>query len=96
MPGILSKLTTFEPKWQCVETNSLTTEEIATVLEAKVVQGKFHKCVRIIFNTGEASYIDIEDQDETYKVFDIVDLTKIRIKTLSKPGREDIYRAVFV
>lgn len=47
--------------------------------------------MRIIFNTGEASYIDIEDQDETYKVFDIVDLTRIRIKTLSKPGREDTY-----
>lgn len=89
--NIFSALRVYAGKWNVKESRSFTSDEIAAVQSATVVDSQYGQSVCFMMVGGGMSYIPL-DQNSSKSTGDAVDLTKARLLTLSKQGEADIYR----
>lgn len=89
--NIFSALKVYADKWNVKHTRDFTSEEIAAVSSATVVDSQYGQSVCFMMVSGGQSYIPL-DNNSSKAVGDSVDLTKAKLLTLSKAGEADIYR----
>lgn len=91
MANIFNKLPHFEEKWTPIEVRAFDQEELDAVLEAVVRESKYGFSVKLVFKAGDFTFIPLEE-GTSFSPGDKVDLTKVKLVTLAKPGRDNIYR----
>lgn len=89
--NIFSALRVYAGKWQVKETKKFSSEEIALVDRAEVVDSQYGQSVCFFMKSGGMTYIPL-DQNSTKATGDTVDLSTASLVTLSKQGEADIYR----
>lgn len=77
--------------WRVIEERPFNLEEIDLVTETIVVASKYGKCCCFFMKSGCKAYIPIAN-DANVAVGEIIDLTKVKVQTLSKDGKADINR----
>lgn len=89
--NIFSALRVYAGKWNEKEVKSFTSEEVALVDKAEVVESQYGLSVCFFMKAGGQSYIPL-DQNSSAAIGDTIDLTKAQVVTLQKQGENDIYR----
>ena len=89
--NIFNALRIYAGKWSEKDAREFSSDEVAAVEQAKVVESNFGFSVCFIMKSGGQTYIPL-DQNSSLGVDDLVDLTKAKLITLSRPGENDIYR----
>lgn len=89
--NIFSALRVYAGKWSEKETKSFTSEEIALVDKAEVVESNYGLSVCFFMKAGGQSYIPL-DQNSSAAIGDVIDLSKAQVVTLEKKGEKDIFR----
>lgn len=89
--NIFSALRVYAGKWQVKEAKKFSSEEIALVDRAEVVDSQYGQSVCFFMKSGGMTYIPL-DQNSTKATGDTVDLSTASLVTLSKQGEADIYR----
>ena len=89
--NIFGKLKMYASKWSETECRNFTPEEIAAVQSATVVASQYGNSVCFFMVEGGQCYIPL-DRDSSLGVGEPVDLQVAKLKTLSKPGEDDIMR----
>ena len=89
--NIFSTLRIYAGKWNVKESRSFTSDEVAAVQSATVVDSQYGQSVCFMMVGGGMSYIPL-DQNSSKATGDTVDLTEAKLLTLSKQGEADIYR----
>lgn len=89
--NIFSALRVYAGKWQVKATKKFSSEEIALVDRAEVVDSQYGQSVCFFMKSGGMTYIPL-DQNSTKATGDTVDLSTASLVTLSKQGEADIYR----
>ena len=89
--NIFSALRVYAGKWNLKESRSFTSDEIAAVQSATVVDSQYGQSVCFLMVSGGQTYIPL-DQNSSKATGDTVDLSKASLLTLSKQGEADIYR----
>lgn len=89
--NIFSALRVYAGKWNVKGTRAFTSEEIAAVDTAKVVDSQYGQSVCFIMKSGGQTFIPL-DQNSSKATGDIVDLNAASLVTLEKQGEADIYR----
>ena len=89
--NIFGKLKMYASKWQETDCRNFTNEEIAAVQSATVVASQYGNSVCFFMVEGGQCYIPL-DRDSSLGVGEPVDLQVAKLKTLSKPGEDDIMR----
>lgn len=89
--NIFSALRVYAGKWNEKETKSFTSEEIALVDKAEVVESNYGLSVCFFMKAGGQSYIPL-DQNSSAAIGEQIDLTKAQVVTLQKQGKKDIFR----
>lgn len=89
--NIFSALRVYAGKWNEKETKSFTSEEIALVDKAEVVESNYGLSVCFFMKAGGQSYIPL-DQNSSAAIGEQIDLTKAQVVTLEKKGEKDIFR----
>lgn len=88
---IFSALRVYAGKWSEKETRNFSSEEVAAVEKAEVVESQYGFSVCFFMVGGGQSYIPL-DQNSSAAIGEQIDLTKASLVTLSRPGEDDIYR----
>ena len=91
--NIFSLLKQYAAKWQETSSRNFTDEEIQSVVSNEIVESQYGNSVCFHLMNGAQVYIPC-DRDCTKGVGESIDLTKAVLKTLSKPGEEDILRVM--
>lgn len=92
--NIFSSIKKYAGKWMQVGADrNFSAEEIAAVESAEIVASQYGNSVKFCFTNGEIGFIPVSN-DSSKSVGDSVDLKTAKIRTLSKPGEEDITRIV--
>ena len=81
----------YATKWQETDCRPFTEEEISAVERAEVVASQYGHSVCFLMVGGGQCYIPL-DRDSSLGVGELVDLQTAKLKTLSKPGEDDIMR----
>ena len=89
--NIFSALRVYAGKWSETAKRAFTSDEIAAVSSATVVDSQYGNSVCFMMVSGGQTYIPL-DQNSNKSVGDTVDLSKAELVTLSKQGEADIYR----
>lgn len=89
--NIFSALQVYMGKWSEKSSRPFSSEEIAAVQEATVVESQYGFSVCFLLKAGGTSYIPLEGES-TLTVGDHVDLSTAKLVTLERQGDEDIYR----
>lgn len=89
--NIFRKVKMYATKWKETDCRPFTAEEIAAVQSATVVASQYGNSVCFFMVEGGQCYIPL-DRDSTLGVGEPVDLKVAKLKTLSKPGEDDIMR----
>ena len=89
--NIFSALRVYAGKWNVKDTRAFTSEEIAAVDTAKVVDSQYGQSVCFIMKSGGQTFIPL-DQNSSKATGDTVDLNAASLVTLEKQGEADIYR----
>ena len=89
--NIFRKVKMYATKWQETECRNFTNEEIAAVQSATVVASQYGHSVCFFMVEGGQCYIPL-DRESSLGVGEPVDLQVAKLKTLSKPGEDDILR----
>ena len=89
--NIFSALRVYAGKWNVKETRAFTSEEIAAIDAATVVDSQFGQSVCFMMKAGGMTYIPL-DQNSSKATGDKVDLSAAKLVTLAKQGEADIYR----
>ena len=89
--NIFNSLRIYAGKWTEKSARSFSSEEIAAVQQAKVVESQYGFSVCFFMKQGGQTYVPL-DQNSTLGIDAIVDLTKAQLVTLQRPGENDIYR----
>lgn len=89
--NIFSALRVYAGKWNVKDTRAFTSEEIAAVDTAKVVDSQYGQSVCFMMKSGGQTFIPL-DQNSSKATGDIVDLNAASLVTLEKQGEADIYR----
>ena len=89
--NIFNALRVYAGKWSEKDVRDFTSDEVAAVKEAKVVDSNFGYSVCFIMHSGGQTYIPL-DQSSLLVSGDSVDLTRAKLVTLQRPGEKDIYR----
>lgn len=89
--NIFSALRVYAGKWNVKESRSFTSDEIAAVQSATVVDSQYGQSVCFLMVSGGQTYIPL-DQNSSKATGDTIDLSKAELLTLSKQGEADIYR----
>lgn len=89
--NIFSALQVYAGKWNEKEVRAFSSEELAAIESAKVVDSQYGQSVCFMMKSGGMSYIPL-DQNSSKAVGDAVNLEEASLVTLSKQGEADIYR----
>ena len=89
--NVFRRLKHYASKWSETECRPFTPEEISAVESATVVASQYGNSVCFLMVGGGQCYIPL-DRDSTLGVGEPVDLQVAKLKTLSKPGEDDIMR----
>lgn len=89
--NVFLRLKPYATKWKETNCRPFTAEEIAAVQSATVVASQYGNSVCFLMVGGGQCYIPL-DRDSTLGVGEPVDLQVAKLKTLSKPGEDDIMR----
>ena len=89
--NIFSALKVYAGKWSEKNVRDFTSDEVAAVEQAKVVESQYGFSVCFFMKSGGQSYIPL-DQNSSASIGDTIDLTKATLVTLGKQGEKDIYR----
>ena len=89
--NIFSALRVYAGKWSEKNVRDFTSDEVAAVEQAKVVESQYGFSVCFFMKGGGQSYIPL-DQNSSLGIDAVVDLTKAKLVTLQRPGENDIYR----
>lgn len=89
--NIFSALRVYADKWGVKDSRDFTSEEIAAVDSATVVDSQYGQSVCFMMASGGQTYIPL-DNNSSKATGDTVDLTKAKLLTLSRAGDADIYR----
>ena len=89
--NIFGSLKVYAGKWQVKNSRQFSTDEIAAVESATVVESQFGQSVCFVMVSGGQTYIPL-DQNSSKANGDTVDLSQASLVTLSKQGEADIYR----
>jgi hypothetical protein len=89
--NIFSSLRVYAGKWNEAAKRAFTSDEIAAVSSAYVVDSQYGQSVCFVMLSGGQTYIPL-DQNSSKATGDIVDLSKAELVTLSRQGEADIYR----
>lgn len=89
--NIFSALRVYAGKWSEKKSRQFTSEEVAAVEKAEVVESQFGLSVCFFMCAGGQTYIPL-DQNSSVAIGEHIDLSKAALVTLCRPGEEDIYR----
>ena len=89
--NIFSALRIYAGKWSEKSVRDFSSEEIAAVDKAEVVESQYGFSVCFFMKSGGQTYVPL-DQNSSLGIGSIVDLTKAQLVTLERPGEQDIYR----
>ena len=89
--NIFSALRVYAGKWSEKNVRDFSSDEIAAVELAKVVESQYGLSVCFTMIAGGQTYIPL-DQNSSLGIDDIVNLSKAKLVTLQRPGEDDIYR----
>lgn len=89
--NIFSALRVYAGKWNVKESRDFTSDEIAAVEKATVVDSQYGQSVCFMMIGGGMTFIPL-DQNSSKATGDTVDLSSAKLVTLSKQGEADIYR----
>lgn len=89
--NIFSALRVYAGKWSEKNSRNFSSEEVAAVEKAEVVESQYGFSVCFFMVGGGQSYIPL-DQNSSAAIGEQIDLTKASLVTLSRPGEDDIYR----
>lgn len=89
--NIFASLRIYAGKWSETAKRAFTSEEIAAVNTATVVESQYGFSVCFFMKSGGQTYIPL-DTNSSLSEGDKVDLTKALLVTLSRAGEADIYR----
>lgn len=95
MSNLFANLKKYQESWTLVSVDALDAEDLSLLHHGEIVKSTYGTSVKLYLNQGGFFYIPMDDRDETYTIGDIVDLNRLRIKTLRKEGEKDIQRVVF-
>ena len=89
--NIFSALRVYAGKWSEKSVRDFSSEEVAAVEQAKVVESQYGFSVCFMMKAGGQTYVPL-DQNSSLGIDDVVDLSTAKLVTLQKPGESDIYR----
>jgi len=89
--NIFSALRVYAGKWSEKNSRNFSSEEVAAVKKAEVVESQYGLSVCFFMVGGGQSYIPL-DQNSSAAIGEQIDLTKAQLVTLQRPGEDDIYR----
>ena len=89
--NIFNALRIYAGKWSEKSVRDFSSEEIAAVDKAEVVESQYGLSVCFFMKSGGQTYVPL-DQNSSLGIGSIVDLTKAQLVTLERPGEQDIYR----
>ena len=89
--NIFNALRVYAGKWAETARRKFSSDEIAAVESATVVDSQYGLSVCFIMKAGGQTYIPL-DQNSSKSIGDTVDLSKADLLTLSRQGDADIYR----
>ena len=89
--NIFSSLRVYAGKWSEKETRNFSSEEVAAVAKAEVVESQYGFSVCFFMKSGGQTYVPL-DQNSNLGLGALVDLTKAKLVTLQRAGEADIYR----
>ena len=89
--NIFNSLRVYAGKWSEKETRNFSSEEVAAVAKAEVVESQYGLSVCFFMTSGGQTYVPL-DQNSGLSIGDTIDLTKAELVTLQRSGEKDIYR----
>lgn len=93
MLNIFASLKKYASKWAEKEVRPFNADEIAAVTRNEIIASQYGNSCCFYMVDGSQCYIPL-DRDCTKGVGESIDLTKAVLKTLAKPGEEDILRVM--
>lgn len=90
--GLLSKLRTYQGKWNVTSRDSFDESEINEIVSNEVVPSEYGNSVKLTREDGQVSFLPISNTSRDVRVGESVDLAKCFVLTLSRTGDNDIYR----
>lgn len=94
MSNLFKNLKKYDTAWSIVSIDTFDEEDLSMIKFAEVVKSTYGTSLKMTLVKGSV-YIPIDPRDENYSIGDVVDLKRVRVKTLHKDGEEDIQRVVF-
>lgn len=76
--------------WNLIDNHKFNKAERNFVKDAVVADSKYGKSVKFTFVTGNYTFIELDSSNESLEIGTPVDLTKVTIVTLAKPGEKNI------
>lgn len=89
--NIFNNLKVYGGKWSEKSSRKFSTQEIALVNKAQVVESQYGSSCCFFMKNGTTMYVPMS-QDAKSEVGDMVDLYSAEIVTLEKQGEKDIQR----
>lgn len=89
----LSKIASYQGKWELINSEKMSQEDIDAVKTNKVIEGDYGKSVCLFLKNGRYQYIPVSTNGRQPSANEVLDLQKVTIETLHRDGSEDIYRA---
>lgn len=93
LPQYQSLLIEQECGWTVKNTRLFNPEEIAAIKRAEVVSSKYGNSVCFFMQAGGQTYIPLS-KSSSLSVGDTFDLTTVKVITLCREGKDDIYRII--
>ena len=89
--NIFNALRVYAGKWSEKNVRNFSSEEVAAVDKAEVVESQYGLSVCFFMHGGGQTYVPL-DQNSSLGIGAVIDLTKAQLVTLQRPGEQDIYR----
>ena len=89
--NIFNNLRIYAGRWEVTNERPFNQEEINAIVQAVVIASQYGNSVQFTMKDGGLTFIPL-DQNSALGTGELVDLTKAKLVTLSRPGENDIYR----
>lgn len=89
--NIFNNLRIYAGRWEVKNERPFNQEEINAIVQAVVIASQYGNSVQFTMKDGGLTFIPL-DQNSALGTGELVDLTKAKLVTLSRPGENDIYR----
>jgi hypothetical protein len=93
MLNIFASLRKYASKWSEKEVRPFNADEITAVTRNEIIASQYGNSVCFYMADGSQCYIPC-DRDCTKGIGESIDMSKAMLKTLTKPGEEDILRVM--